>query len=166
MTDPGTTQFWRVRELGGMELLQSSFLDPAYPRHTHATCTIGAVDFGTVIRRGKDGTSVLPAGSIYAFDPGDVHRGHAAGARPIRHRTFYPSSEALARFPGDVGLAGAPALPHSVLNDGPRATPDASSNISPTLDTPREASDTSNRARRRSGEASPRRLNATPTETP
>lgn len=121
MPDPGTTQFWRVRELGGMELLESSFLDPAYPRHMHATYTIGVVDFGTVISQGKDGTSVLPAGSIYAFNPGDVHSGHAAGSRPISHRTFYPSSEALARFAGDVGLAGTPALPHTVLNDGPSA---------------------------------------------
>lgn len=53
MVDSGTFQFWRVRERGGMELLQSSFQDPAYPRHMHATYTIDVVDFGTVMRQGK-----------------------------------------------------------------------------------------------------------------
>lgn len=117
MPDAGITRFWRICELGGMELLRSSHLDPAYPRHMHATYTIGVVDFGTVVSQGRDGTSFLPTGSIYAFNPGDVHSGYAAGGLPISHRTLYPGDAALTQLARDVGLRGAPTLPQSILDD-------------------------------------------------
>lgn len=108
MPGQGQTAFWFARELGGMEMLRSDRLDPAYPRHMHATFTVGVVDTGVVVNQSRGETSYLPEGSVYVFNPGDVHSGHAPHDLLISHRTFYPSEAALAGLARDAGLRGAP----------------------------------------------------------
>ena len=108
MSRQGKTAFWFARELGGMEMLRSDSLDPAYPKHMHATFTIGVVDTGVVVNQSRGETSYLPENSVYVFNPGDVHSGYAPENLLISHRTFYPSEAALAELARDVGLRGAP----------------------------------------------------------
>ncbi len=108
MPQPGQTAFWFARELSGMEMLRSNFLDPAYPRHMHNTFTVGVVDTGVVVNQSRGETRYLPQNSVYTFNPGDVHSGYAPEDVLISHRTFYPSEEALDELARDVGLRGAP----------------------------------------------------------
>ncbi len=91
-----------------MEMLRSDQLDPAYPRHMHATFTIGVVDMGVVVNQSRGETSYIPQNSVYVFNPGDVHSGHAPDDLLISHRTFYPSEAALTGLAEDAGLRGAP----------------------------------------------------------
>lgn len=91
-----------------MEMLRSDQLDPAYPRHMHATFTIGVVDMGVVVNQSRGETSYIPENSVYVFNPGDVHSGYAPHDVFISHRTFSPSEVALTKLAQDVGLRGAP----------------------------------------------------------
>lgn len=115
MPRQGQTAFWFARELGGMEMLRSDQLDPAYPRHMHTTFTIGVVDMGVVVNQSRGETSYIPQNSVYVFNPGDVHSGHASHDLLISHRTFYPSEAALTRLAHDIGLRGAPYFKSSSL---------------------------------------------------
>ena len=111
------TKFWRVHELDSMEMLHSTDTDPAHPRHMHVTFTIGVVDHGTVVNQSRGQTDYLPTGSVYAFNPGEVHSGYAADALQVSHRTFYPGEEALTKLARDVGLKGTPTFRQLTLDD-------------------------------------------------
>lgn len=117
MARRGNIKFWQVAELGGMEMLHSTDADPAHSRHMHATFTIGFVEDGTVVNQSRGETSYLPSGSVYTFNPGEVHSGYAADARRVSHRTFYPGEEALTALARDVGLSGTPAFRQARLDD-------------------------------------------------
>ena len=91
-----------------MEMLRSDHLDPAHPRHMHATFAIGVVDTGVIVNQSRGETSYIPENSLYTFNPGDVHSGYATDNILISHRTFYPSEAALAELARDAGLRGAP----------------------------------------------------------
>lgn len=91
-----------------MEMLRSDQLDPAHPRHMHATFTIGVVDTGVVVNQSRGATSYLPENSVYLFNPGDVHSGYAPRDVLVSHRTFYPSEAALTELAQGAGLRGAP----------------------------------------------------------
>lgn len=107
MPQQGQTAFWFARELGGMEMLRSRSLDPAHPKHIHATFAIGVVDIGVVVNQSRGATSYLPENSVYVFNPGEVHSGYAPENVLISHRTFYPDEQALGELAQDVGLRGA-----------------------------------------------------------
>ena len=91
-----------------MEMLRSDSLDPAYPKHIHATFAVGVVDTGVVVNQSRGETRYLPENSVYTFNPGDVHSGYAPEDVLISHRTFYPGEEALGELARDVGLRGTP----------------------------------------------------------
>ena len=112
------TEFWRVHELGGMEMLHATNTDPAHPRHMHATFTIGVVDHGTVVNQSRGETTYLPAGSVYVFNPGEVHSGCAADALHVSHRTFYPEEGALTTLAHELGLKGTPSFRQLMISDG------------------------------------------------
>ena len=58
------TEFWRVHELGAMEMLHATTTDAVHPRHMHATFTFGVVDYETVVNQSRSETSYLPTGSV------------------------------------------------------------------------------------------------------
>lgn len=91
-----------------MEMLRSNYLDPAYPRHMHATFTIGIVDTGVVINQSRGATSAIPENCVYMFNPEEVHSGYAPTSTLISHRTFYPSEAALVELAQEMGFQGKP----------------------------------------------------------
>ena len=91
-----------------MELLHSSGVDPGHPRHMHESFAIGLVEAGVVVNQSRGETSYLPAGSIYTFNPGEVHSGYAGRGRTVSHRSFYPSEAAVLEFAQASGLKGTP----------------------------------------------------------
>ncbi len=122
MTGQDNTRFWRVEELGGMELLHSSGIDPAHSRHMHESFAIGVVDNGVVVNQSRGETVYLPAGSVFTFNPGEVHSGYAADARAVSHRSFYPSEQAVGSFAQDLGLKGTLFFRTTTLNDSRSAS--------------------------------------------
>ena len=91
-----------------MELLHSSGLDPAHTRHMHESFAIGVVEAGVVVNQSRGETTYLSPGSIYTFNPGDVHSGYAARGRTVSHRSFYPGEAAVRVFAEQNGLGGTP----------------------------------------------------------
>lgn len=118
--DADVTNFWRVAELGGMELLHSRGVDPAHTRHMHESFAIGVVDGGVVVNQSRGETTYLPAGSVFTFNPGDVHSGYAADALTVSHRSFYPSEEAVQTFGRELGLKGTPFF-RATHSDNPKS---------------------------------------------
>ena len=91
-----------------MELLHSSGVDPGHSRHMHESFAVGIVEAGVVVNQSRGETTYLPAGSVYTFNPGDVHSGYAGRGRTVSHRSFYPSEAAVREFAPTVGLRGTP----------------------------------------------------------
>lgn len=121
MTEQGGTKFWLVQELEGMEMLHSSGIDPAHSRHMHESFAIGIVDDGVVVNQSRGETTYLPAGSVFTFNPGEVHSGYAADALAVSHRSFYPSEQAVSNFAHDLGFRGTPFFRTTTSNDSRNA---------------------------------------------
>lgn len=126
MTEQGGTKFWLIQELEGMEMLHSSGIDPAHSRHMHESFAIGIVDDGVVVNQSRGEATYLPAGSVFTFNPGEVHSGYAADALAVSHRSFYPSEQGVSNFARDLRLRGTPfcgserPLPHPHVSQGRR----------------------------------------------
>lgn len=91
-----------------MELLHSSGVDPGHSRHMHESFAVGLVEAGVVVNQSRGETSYLPPGSVYTFNPGEVHSGYAGRGRTVSHRSFYPSEAAVLEFAQASGLKGTP----------------------------------------------------------
>lgn len=115
--DADVADFWRVEELGGMEMLHSRGVDPAHAKHMHESFAIGVVDGGVVVNQSRGETTYLPAGSVFTFNPGEVHSGYAADALKVSHRSFYPTEEAVGDLARALDLAGTPVFRTTHLSD-------------------------------------------------
>lgn len=102
------TRVRTVPELGGMDVLHAAHGRRDFPRHLHETFTLGTIESGAVVNRSGGATVRLGPGSIYAFDPGEVHDGRSLDGASVAQSTFYPSENALTELAADAGLVGPP----------------------------------------------------------
>lgn len=96
----------RVPELGGMDVLRAVGGRPDFPRHLHDTFTLGTIERGEVVNVCGGRRTRLGPGSVYAFDPGDVHDGRAVDGARVDQSAFYPGEAALDTLAADAGLRG------------------------------------------------------------
>ncbi|NUW31606.1 AraC family transcriptional regulator [Nonomuraea sp. SMC257] len=115
------TSYWRSAELP-LEAMYASFLRHRYHRHSHETYSFGVTEHGaqTFTCRGAGHTSA--AGMVMAFNPDEVHDGHAAHELGFTYRIVHIGRELLADVLADraghaVGLPlfAAPVLDSPVL---------------------------------------------------
>jgi AraC-like DNA-binding protein len=110
-------RYWRVPELGDLELLKATYVNHTFPRHMHDTYVFGIVLDGVEEFYCNGQTHVAPAGSVAIVNPGDVHTGNAGRAGYWRYRTLYPSVEQVLKAIGSDWNGSFPVFSANVIRD-------------------------------------------------
>ncbi|GAA3615333.1 AraC family transcriptional regulator [Nonomuraea rosea] len=113
--------YWRSAEMP-LEAMHASFLRHRYHRHSHETYSFGVTEHGaqTFTCRGAGHTSA--AGMVMAFNPDEVHDGHAAHELGFTYRIVHIGEELISdvladvtRRPAGLPLFAAPVVDSPVL---------------------------------------------------
>ena len=79
---------WQAPDIPGLELLDGTFRDHIFPRHSHDGLMLSVIDAGAQ-RLVHGGTShIAGSGDIVAIPPGEVHSGRAAADQGWRYRVL------------------------------------------------------------------------------
>jgi AraC-like DNA-binding protein len=109
--------YWRSAEMP-LEAMYASFLRHRYHRHSHETYSFGVTEHGaqTFTCRGAGHTSA--AGMVMAFNPDEVHDGHAAHEQGFTYRIVHIGEKLITDVIADVtqGPAGLPLFAAPVLD--------------------------------------------------
>jgi AraC-like DNA-binding protein len=121
--DEERTEFWRVPELGDVEVLHVSYRDHRFERHAHEQFATSVIDRGGGSFRYRGERHVAPAGSLVALDPEEEHTGEVLSEEGWSYRILYPSAEVLGRAAAEVGgrSCGGLGFPEPVIHDPPLA---------------------------------------------
>ena len=89
--------FWRDSLLGDVEFLHANYVRHSFVRHAHDEFAIGVIYAGAqAVGYRRTDRLLMPAGSIAAINPGEMHTGYAANPEEgWRYRMFYPKPEQL-----------------------------------------------------------------------
>ncbi|MEV0231971.1 AraC family transcriptional regulator [Nonomuraea sp. NPDC050786] len=115
--------YWRSAEMP-LEAMYARFLRHRYHRHSHETYSFGVTELGaqTFTCRGAGHTSA--AGMVMAFNPDEVHDGHAVDEFGFTYRIVHIGQELVADVLADMGgrPAGLPLFAAPVLRSPVLAT--------------------------------------------
>ena len=75
-----------------VELLQASYVQHAYPRHSHDYYVISLVERGLQSFTHKGIKHYTPPGGLILINPGAAHTGEAADGRGFQMRCLYPTT--------------------------------------------------------------------------
>lgn len=92
------TRFWRIPQLGNLELLHAFYRRQTFGPHFHEGFVVGVIEAGALGYRYLGQDNVASAGEINLALPGEVHNGFAAGDTGWRYRMFYFSPDYLERI--------------------------------------------------------------------
>ena len=112
--------FWRDPLLGDLELLHAKYITHSFCRHAHNEFAIGVIyDGAQALTYRQCDRLLMPAGSIAAINPGEVHTGYASDpAKGWTYRMLYPAPELLQHIAYEVtGRNTLPFFPHPVIFD-------------------------------------------------
>ncbi|MEV4671476.1 MULTISPECIES: AraC family transcriptional regulator [Actinomadura] len=95
--------WWRLRGLGGLDLMRAHFVRHEFSRHGHETFAIGTVQAGTEEIWFRDGVERVGPGGLVVIHPEEVHTGTAPDRGGWRYRVLYPAGEVMAGLGGTRG---------------------------------------------------------------
>jgi AraC-like DNA-binding protein len=78
-----------------IELLRATYVTHRFAPHAHDELALGVVESGAVGTRIGSTSIVVPAGSIIAVNPGEIHTGEAVDRSGYRYRMMYLGSEVM-----------------------------------------------------------------------
>jgi AraC-like DNA-binding protein len=97
---------WQSKDVPGLELLEGTFRDHVFPRHSHDGLMLSVIDAGAQ-RLVHGGVSHIAGhGSIVAIPPGEVHSGRAAVEQGWRYRVLTIAEPLLISAAGERAKAG------------------------------------------------------------
>jgi AraC-like DNA-binding protein len=107
--------------IGALDLFCFENYDHAFPRHSHDRFTVGVFGArnGSIRFRGADWNAT--EGSILAVPPDEAHSADPLPGCGWTYRTFYPSTELVARAIEDSGHAKKAFFERPILDDPPLA---------------------------------------------
>lgn len=110
--------YWRAPD-EPLETMHAHFVRHIYPRHSHDAYSFGVTEFGAQAFTCRGAAHTSSAGMVMAFNPDEVHDGHAASARGFRYRIVHLGPGLVADVLADtVGApAGLPLFRDPVLHD-------------------------------------------------
>lgn len=82
-------RIWRHTKRDGLELFHGSYVTYKAARHYHTVPAIGIVDQGAMTSYYRGSTQVLPTGTVFLINPGEVHAPGPAKAPGWILRVFY-----------------------------------------------------------------------------
>lgn len=111
-------QFWRVQSLKNLEFMRATYVNHAFPRHSHETFGIGIVEQGSVKTVQGGTTYTIPSGSIVLFNPDEVHACGAANEAGWTYRMLYPDPAVLEQVMVDItNRQQTPFFPFAAVQD-------------------------------------------------
>jgi AraC-like DNA-binding protein len=118
---PGVTEevadYRRHPTQPGVDLLNARYVTHRYSRHAHATYTLALIESG--VEEFEHGRSLLraAAGQVALLDPEVPHSGHAGVPEGWRYLVLYPAVEVVRGVAAELGVAGTPHFPDTVVDD-------------------------------------------------
>ena len=82
-------RIWRHTKCNGLELFRGSYVKYKAARHYHTVPAIGIVDQGAMTSYYRGSTHILPTGTVFLINPGEVHAPGPAKAPGWILRVFY-----------------------------------------------------------------------------
>lgn len=107
--------------LGGLELLQATYVTHSFAPHTHEHFVIGLIEAGVETYHHRGERVVALPGQLILVNPGEVHTGEAGAPEGWRYRTLYPSTELVRRTVGHLFGGQTPYFGQTVVNDAESA---------------------------------------------
>jgi AraC-like DNA-binding protein len=86
-------QIWRHTKRDGLELFRGSYVKYKAARHYHTVPAIGIVEQGAMTSYYRGATHILPTGTVFLINPGEVHAPGPAKAPGWLLRVFYFEKE-------------------------------------------------------------------------
>ncbi|WP_433337383.1 AraC family transcriptional regulator [Spirillospora sp. CA-294931] len=97
------SRLWRLRAMGGLELMRAHYHRHAFARHGHETFAIGVVLSGAEEIWFREGVERVGPGGLVLIEPEVVHTGVASDANGWAYRVLYPSARVMADIAGGPG---------------------------------------------------------------
>ncbi|MGJ0636747.1 AraC family transcriptional regulator [Xenorhabdus bovienii] len=113
------TNFFHLKEFGGLEMLKASYHKQVFSRHVHETFCIGVIEEGAQ-RFHRTGTEhIAPKGDIILVNADEIHTGSSAGVAGWSYQAIYPSPDLLLSLSRDLKHADGtiPWFPSAVVHD-------------------------------------------------
>ena len=126
----------------GVELLHAHFERHVYERHSHESYAIGVTETGVQAFHCRGALHASTTGMIMAFNPDEVHDGHAGIPEGFTYRMLYLPPETVRAVlvdardgrPAELPFARAPLIRDRVLAQGVQALHRALSERAPALE--------------------------------
>lgn len=83
------TRIWRIKELDNLLTMRACFKHFTFSNHFHDEYAIGLVEHGIQCFDQGGTTYHIPAGSLFAVNPGDVHDGRSGWDHAYRYTTIF-----------------------------------------------------------------------------
>jgi AraC-like DNA-binding protein len=133
-----SVRYWRVPRLGGVDLLNASYVTQTFAKHTHDGYAIGVVESGALGFAYRGEKLVAGPGSVNLVIPGEVHTGFPAAEEGWTYRMFYLDAALMEQAASQIAerrrtmpffrqgvihdrhLAGALSQLHRVMEDDSR----------------------------------------------
>lgn len=121
MRPEDTARIWRHPGLDNVEVLQGSYQKYEFAQHFHTVPAIGVVDRGTMSIYCQSSTHVLPMGTVFLLNPGEVHAPKPATDSGCGFRVIYLEKEFFQNRSDDFG-SGVPQFAQPFVRDAALAT--------------------------------------------
>ena len=95
-------RIYSLPEMPGLQLMQASYRNQTFPRHSHEGFGVGVIEQGALGFYYRGEHLIAPAGHVNTVNPDEVHTGQAATAEGWTYRMFYFSAEFLQQVAEDI----------------------------------------------------------------
>ncbi|MFJ2818328.1 AraC family transcriptional regulator [Streptomyces sp. NPDC091279] len=109
-TGKNWVRYWRD-SIRPLEAMHAHFLDHEYSRHSHDTYSFGITDAGAQSFRCRGADHTSAAGMVMAFNPDEVHDGHAAVELGYHYRIVHIGPSVVHDILADASDGRSRAMP-------------------------------------------------------
>ncbi|MGK5642576.1 AraC family transcriptional regulator [Streptomyces sp. URMC 126] len=114
-TGDGWVRYWRDPDPARpLEAMHAHFFDHVYAPHAHDAYSFGITDLGAQRFRCRGAHHTSGAGMVMAFNPDEVHDGHAAAEAGYAYRIVHIGASVVHDVLADAADGRAPAMPFFV----------------------------------------------------
>ncbi|GCE31882.1 AraC family transcriptional regulator [Dictyobacter alpinus] len=88
-------KFWRDPAVHGLELLHARYVTHTFAPHMHEGYALGVIEQGAEQFWYRHANHIVPQGSIFVVNPGEIHTGSAVEKEGWKYRVLYPDATIL-----------------------------------------------------------------------
>jgi AraC-like DNA-binding protein len=112
-------KYWRVPQIGGVDLLNASYETQVFAKHTHDGYAVGVIESGSLGFEYRGETLIAAPGSVNLVIPGEPHTGFPASAGGWTYRMFYLDTSLMEQVASQIAdrRQTMPFFPRGVIQD-------------------------------------------------